>query len=122
MIKYDILGFTHLTAHDMLDHINKKCLALNIREKEENFKETNIRCDLDDDIATYFIKLYHLEEELKREYKMKCPTTMKINRAVNEMSNRDQFEGMEIMDWEDKYDQDKRGYIAKVTSKIVYAE
>ena len=66
-LKDDILGFTQINAHDMLNHINEKSLVLAIHKKEENLTETNIPWDLNDDLATYFVKLDHLEEELKRD-------------------------------------------------------
>ena len=63
--------------------------------------------DLDDDLATYLVKLYHFKEELKRDYNIEWPTTMKINHGVNEISNIEQFKARDMMDWEDDYDQDK---------------
>ena len=83
----------------MLNHLDEKCLALTIRENEEKFTETNIPWDLDDVLTTYFVKLDQFEEELKRDYNIEWPTTMKTNRAVNEMSNSDQFESRDMMDW-----------------------
>ena len=62
MLKDNILEFMHITAHEMPNRLSEKCLALTSREKEENFTETNILWDLDDDLATYFVKLDHLGE------------------------------------------------------------
>ena len=60
----------------MLNHLDEKCLALTSRKKEEKSIETNIPWDLDNDLATVFVKLDHLEEELKRDYNIECPTTI----------------------------------------------
>ena len=105
-----------------MNHIYDKCLTLTSSEKEEKFTETNIPWDLDDDLATYFVKLDQLEEELKRGYNIKWPTTMKINCTVNEMPNIEQFESRYMMDWEDKYVQDKMWvHLPKLLQNIVDA-
>ena len=66
-LKYDILGFTHITAHDVLNHLDEKFLTLASRKKDEMFTETNIPWDLNHDLATSLVKLDDLEEELKRD-------------------------------------------------------
>ena len=105
----------------MLSHLNEKCFTLTIRKKEEKFTETNILWDLDDELATYFVKLDHFEEKFKRDYNIKWPITMKTNRAVNEISNNEQFEARDMMEWEDKDDQDKTWVCCQSYLKMVDA-
>ena len=64
-------------------------------------KDTQLPWDPDDDIHTYFTKLDKLEEELRDEYNIECPTSLKILQAVNEMYESNNFEEKEMMAWED---------------------
>ena len=34
-LKHDILGFSHLTVHQMIEHLERQCLALTNREKKK---------------------------------------------------------------------------------------
>ena len=106
-MKDDVLGFMHVTVADMLQHLEGQCHALTEREKKEKLQEVNVPWDQNDDIQTYFVKLDKLEEELKNEFDIEWPTSMKIMQAVNEMYDSNQFSEKDMMDWEDKPAPDK---------------
>jgi len=85
----------------MIEHLERQYLVLTNREKKKKLTDTQLPWDADDDIRTYFTKLNKLEEELRDEYNIKWPTSLKILQAVNEMYDSNNFDEKEMMTWED---------------------
>ena len=52
-IKDDLLGFTHLTVNEMLEHLKEQCLVMTFREKRQNLKEISIIWEHGDDICVF---------------------------------------------------------------------
>ena len=86
----------------MLEHLEQQCLALTSREKTVKLRDTLIPWDQNDDVATYFVKLEKLDEELLNEFNIVWPESQKLNQAVNEMYESNQFTQDNVMGWEDK--------------------
>ena len=61
----------------------------------------------DDNIDTYFIKADKLEEELSLDYDITWPTSMKITQVINQMYASNVFSEDDMMDWEDKAENEK---------------
>jgi hypothetical protein len=106
-LRDDILGFGHVTTRDMIEHLEQQCLALTSREKTIKLRDTLIPWDQNDDVTTYFVKLEKLDEELLNEFNIEWPESQKLNQAVNEMYESNQFTQDNMMDWEDKTDAQK---------------
>ena len=103
-LRDDILGFGHVTTRDMIEHLERQCLALTSRERTIKLRDTLIPWDQNDDVTTYFVKLEKLDEELQNEFNIEWPESQKLNQAVNEMYESNQFTQENMMDWEDKTD------------------
>ena len=69
-LKDDILGFSHLSVGDMLNHLELQCLSLIDREKAKQLREMKIEWDKP-------------EEELKDDYGIIWTTDLKIIAAVD---------------------------------------
>ena len=106
----------------MLAHLQTQCLALTTREKTQKLKDVQRKWDHDEDVKTFFTKLDKLSDELKDEYGIDWPTDLKINHAVEQMYESNQFTQDNMMDWEDKPDANKtwvhcQSYFGKLYDK-----
>ena len=101
-LRDDILGFTHLTVLDLLEHLESQCLALTNREKQSKLKECELPWEPGEDVGAYFTKLDKLEEELDNEYGIEWPTSMKMMVALGAMYDSNTFDEREMMAWEEK--------------------
>ena len=86
-----------------------------LEEKATKIKEIWLPWNhADEDIESFFNKLYKLEEELMNNYKVEWQMTMKMNHVTNELGNSEQFAEEEFMTWEDK-DEGEKTWVALVT-------
>ena len=106
-LKDELFGFAGQTVAAMLHHLDKQCLALTGREKKEKMDSINLEWNQDDDIETYFVKADKLEEELLLDYGITWPTSMKITQVIDQMYASNVFSEDDMMDWEDKDDDEK---------------
>ena len=106
-LKDELFGDAGQTVASMLHHLNKQCLALTGREKKEKMDTINLEWNQDDDIETYFVKADKLEEELLLDYGITWPTSMKITQVIDQMYASNVFSEDDMMDWEDKDDDEK---------------
>ena len=67
----------------------------------------NFEWNQDNDIETYFVKADKLEEELLLDYDITWPTSMKITQVIDQMYASNVFSEDNMMDWEDKDDDEK---------------
>ena len=70
-------------------------------------KDVNLPWDRDDNIEKCIVKANKLEEELKENYGIEWPTSMKITQAEDEMYRSNMFSKEELMTWEEKPRADK---------------
>ena len=42
-LKDKLLGFTHVTLSEIIDHLRKQCLTMTSKEKKQKLKEINLR-------------------------------------------------------------------------------
>ena len=101
-LRDDILGFTHLTVLDMLEHLENQCLKLTNRERQSKLKECELPWEPGEDVNTYFTKLDKLEEELDDEYGIEWPTSLKMMVALGAMYDSNTFDEREMMAWEEE--------------------
>ena len=101
-LRDDILGFTHLTVRDMLEHLESQCLKLTNRERQSKLKECELPWEPGEDVNAYFTKLDKLEEELDDEYGIEWPTAMKMMVALGAMYDSNIFDEREMMAWEEE--------------------
>ena len=105
--KDDVMGFSHLTVNNLLDHLETKGLALTTLEKNTKLAEIQCEWDKNDDIGTYFTKVEKLEEEFDDHYGITWPEDLQLLQVVAQMYQCGIFTRKEIMAWESKADNDK---------------
>lgn len=105
-LKDDFLGFSHCSVRDMLDELDSHCLSLTTNEKQSKLKAAVPAWDQDEDTDVFFNALEDCEDKL-RKLKIEWPISHKIGHAVTEMTNSGVFNEDDIMDWEDKPEDDK---------------
>ena len=103
----DVLGFSHLTVGEMLDHLETQCLSLTDRAKAKKLRDIHVEWDKNDDVATFFDNLDKLEEEMADDFSITWPEEMKIIAAVEAMYDSGAFTRDEMIEWEDKDEADK---------------
>ena len=106
-IKHPIFGLSNVTVNEMLNHLESQCLALTSRDKEDKLSEMKQKWNQDDDITIFFNNLEQSEEELNDDYEIEYPIHLKILHAIKEMKDSNVFTEEQIMDWEDKEEEDK---------------
>ena len=106
-IKDDVLGLSHFTVSEVLEHLEEQCLALTGLERATKLKEIQVSWDKNDSITTFFSNLDRLEDELADDYNIEWTTDLKILAAVMEMYTSGIFDRKEMMAWEDKEEEDK---------------
>ena len=67
VIHNELLGFTHLTVNDLLEHLKEQCLAMTFKEKMRKLKEINLRWEHGIDICLYLGNVQKLKEQLEDE-------------------------------------------------------
>ena len=68
--KDDVLGLSHLTVADVLDHIESQCLSLTTLEKNQKLGDIRCEWDKNDDIDTFFNKIEKLKDKLTDHYEI----------------------------------------------------
>ena len=105
-IEDDILEFTVVSAMEMLDRLNTQCLKVKNCDKKKQIKNTEFPWLADEDVTVYFAKLEKEQVKLKA-MKITWDDTQKVTQTVEEMYNSNIFNGLQLMEWENKDNIDK---------------
>ena len=67
-INNEVLGFSHLSLPNMLDHLETQCLSLTDREKAKKLQDIHVERDEHNDVEMFFTRLDNLDKDLCNHY------------------------------------------------------
>ena len=105
-LRNEFLGYNHQSVLDMLEELDKHCLSLTTNEKMRKLKEEVPNWNQDEDTDVFFNSLEDCKEKLTK-MKIEWPLSHKITHAVTEIANSGVFSEDDVMDWEEKDEDDK---------------
>ena len=91
VIRGDLLGFTHLTVNDLLEHLKEQCLAMTFEKKRRELKEINLRWEHQGDIRVFLSNVQKLKEQLEDEYGIEWADNMLMTHVVAELCDSNVF-------------------------------
>ena len=106
-LRNDILGFSHVTVADMLDHLKRHCLAINNVNRAQKLREVHVPWDNNDDIYTFFTNIELAAQDLEDNYEIVWTDEMKTIHACEAMYKSGSFTKAEKKEWENKDEADK---------------
>ena len=106
-LENELLGFTHVTVSEMLEHLREQCLAMTSREKKQKLKEVNLEWEQGDDVRVFLSKVQKLQEQLQDQYDLDWAEDVRMTHIVSEFADSNIFTEEEMMTWEDKPREDQ---------------